>query len=151
MTISKFDKKMFAAARKLAHTSDFTTFHIGCVIVYKKHIIGAGANSHKTHPMQAEYNKYRNFNKTTNGVVHSVHAEIAAINSIPYTVGKDIDWSKVKVYIYRISKGHASKIGTSRPCAACFKALQDLGIRNIYYTTDIGYAYEKIKKEVWDA
>ena len=41
---SNFDHQMFAAARKVAKTSDFDSFHIGAVIVYKKHIIGAGAN-----------------------------------------------------------------------------------------------------------
>lgn len=151
MTFSKFDKKMFAAARKIAKTSDFDTFHIGCVIVYKKHIIGMAANSKKTHPMQAEYNKYRNFNKTINGVKHSVHAEIAAINSIPYTIGKEVtDWSKVKVYTYRICKGRESGKGMSRPCPACLNALRDLGIRDIYYSTDDGYAYERIEKK-WNA
>lgn len=144
MAFSKFDKQMFKAARKVAETSDFSTFHMGCVIVYKKHIIGAASNSDKTHPMQAAYNKYRNFNKTKNGIKHSVHAEIAAINSIPYTIGKEIeDWSKVKVYIYRISPGHESKKGLSRPCAACRAALRDAKIQHIYYTTDEGYAYER--------
>lgn len=141
--INNFDEKMFLAARKIAETSDFETFHMGCVIVYKKHIIGAAANSDKTHPMQAKYNRYRKFNKTKNGIKHSVHAEIAAINSVSYIVGKDIDWTKVKIYIYRISNGRESGHGMSRPCAACRAALKDIGIKNVYYTTDEGYAYEK--------
>ena len=141
--ITKFDEQMFAAARKQAKKSDFDSFHVGCVIVYKKHIIGAASNSDKTHPMQAYYNKYRKFNKTKSGIKHSVHAEIAAINSIPYTIGREVEWSKVKVYIWRICPGKPGQHGLARPCAGCAKALRDLGIQNIYYTTDGGYAYER--------
>lgn len=145
MTISKFDEKMFAAARKVAKTSDFDTFHLGCVIVYKKHIIGAASNSDKTHPMQAHYNQYREFNKTQNGIKHSVHAEIAAINSIPYTIGKDINWDKVRLYIYRICPGKKNKWGLAKPCAACLMAIRDIGIRHLYYTGDDGgLIYEKL-------
>ena len=144
MGISKFDKKMFAAAYREALKSDFDTFHLGCVIIYKKRIIGAAANSDKTHPMQAKYNQYRKFNKTKNGIKHSVHAEIAALYSVPYIIGKEIDWSKVKVYIYRISPGKEYGMGLARPCAACMQAIKDMGITKIYYTTDKGYAYEEL-------
>lgn len=143
MTITKFDRQMFAAARKQAKQSDFENFHVGCVIVYKKHIIGAGSNSDKTHPMQAYYNKYRQFNKTKNGIKHSVHAEIAAINSIPYTVGKEVDWSKVKVYIYRICKGKEGGHGLAAPCLGCRQALIDLGIQHVYYSGDGSLIYEQ--------
>ena len=144
MTISKFDIKMLAAARKIAYTSDFDSFHTGCVIVYKHHIIGAASNSDKTHPMQAIYNKYRKFNKTKNGIKHSVHAEIAAINSIPYTIGREVEWSKVRVYIYRICPGKIGGYGLAKPCPACTQALRDMGIRHIYYTGEGSYVYEQM-------
>lgn len=144
MNISKFDKKMFAVARKIAKTSDFDSFHMGCVIVYKHHIIGAASNSDKTHPMQAYYNQYRNFNKTKNGIKHSIHAEIAAINSIPYTIGKEVEWSKVKIYIYRIAPGKIGGYGLAKPCAGCMQALRDMGIKHIYYTGEGSYIYEEL-------
>lgn len=143
MTFSKFDKQMFKAARKVAETSDFATFHMGAVVVYKKHIIGAASNSDKTHPMQAIYNQYRKFNKTKNGIKHSVHAEIAALNSVPYPIGKDVDWSKVRVYIYRIAPGLPKGYGVAKPCPGCEQALRDLGIKHIYYTGDNSYVYER--------
>lgn len=34
----------------------------------------------------------------------------------------------------------------ARPCASCMQAIKDLGIREIYYTTNDGYSYEKIEK-----
>lgn len=145
MTINKFDKRMFEAARRVAMTSDFDTFHMGCVLVYKKHIIGAASNSDKTHPAQAYYNQFRKFNKTKNGIKHSVHAEIAALNSVPYTVGKDVDWKDVKVYIYRISPGRKGQHGLAAPCKACRAALIDMGIRHIYYTGSEGnLIYEQL-------
>ena len=142
--ITKFDRQMFKAAKKYARHSDFENFHMGCVIVYKKHIIGAAANSDKTHPMQAKYNKYRKFNKTKNGIKHSIHAEIAAINSIPYTIGKEVEWSKVKLYIYRICVGKPGQYGLAKPCAACMQAIRDMGIQHIYYTGEGSYVYEKL-------
>ena len=144
MSISSFDERMFAAAYKEAENSDFENFHLGCVIVYKKHIIGSASNSEKTHPMQARYNQYRNFNKTNNGIKHSIHAEIAAINSIPYTIGREVEWSKVKVYIYRICPGRIGGYGLAKPCEACIQALRDIGIRHIYYTGNGSYIYERL-------
>lgn len=143
MTITKFDRRMLAAAHKAALLSDFDSFHTGCVIVYKKHIIGMGSNSDKTHPMQAKYNQYRNFNKTKNCIKHSVHAEIDALNSIPYVIGKEVEWSKVKVYIYRICPGRVGGYGLAKPCEACIQALRDIGIKHIYYTGNGSYIYER--------
>ena len=57
--ITKFDEKMFAAAHKEDEKSDFDSFHMGCVIVYKGAVLAKGCNSDKTHPMQAKYNKWR--------------------------------------------------------------------------------------------
>ena len=145
MTITKSDKKMFTAARKVAMESDFDSFHMGCVIVYKHHIIGAASNSDKTHPMQARYNEYRKFNKTKNGIKHSLHAEIAALATVPYPLGIDVEWKNVKVYIYRIAPGRQKGFGLARPCPGCRKALKDLGIRHIYYTGNEGnLIYEQL-------
>lgn len=142
--INNFDERMFAAARKEAESSDFESFHMGCVITYKKRIIGSAANSDKTHPMQAKYNQYRKFNKTKNGIKHSMHAEIAAINSIPYVTGREVEWSKVKIYIYRISPGKPGQYGMARPCPGCMQAIRDMGIQHVYYTGEGSYIYERL-------
>lgn len=143
MNFSKFDIRMFNEARMEAESSEFKRFHTGAVIAYKKHIIGRGKNGDKSHPMQKEYNrKYRTFNNVGGNYINdSIHAEIAAISSIPYTVGIDIDWSKVRVYVYRISRGTKLGYGLAKPCSACMNALKDLGIKNIYYTDSDGYSY----------
>ena len=53
-------------------------------------------------------------------------------------------FSKVKLYIYRIRKDQP--FGLSRPCPSCMAAIKDLGIKDIYYTTNDGYVYERIEK-----
>lgn len=143
--MNKRDYRFFELARQQASQSKFDRFHVGCVIVYKGHIIGRGANADKTHPLQKKYNKKRNFNHGgTKPIKHSVHAEIAALSSIPYPIQDNIDWSKVKVYTFRIAPGKSLGQGCSRPCDGCLAAIRDKGIRKIYYSTDDGYAAEEI-------
>jgi len=72
------------------------------------------------------------------------YAEIDALSHISYTTNLQLDYSKVKVYIYRVSFGHKSGHGLARPCNGCIQALRDKGIRHIYYSTDDGFAYERL-------
>lgn len=145
MGLSNFDMRMFEKAYEIAGESDFETFHLGAVITYKRHIVSMACNTRKTSPHQKYYNRrYREFRRGTTPAVHTLHAEMRALNLIPYPLGKDMDWSKVNVYIYRIAPGLPNHRGLARPCPACMAALRDCGVRNIYYTTDNGFAYERI-------
>lgn len=136
--LTKTDYKMFDKALKVSSLSDFKKPHIGCIAVYQNSVIGIGWNSNKTHPMQEFYNKYR-FNPKRIYPVPKLHAEISCLNSIKHL---NINFSKVKLYIYRPRKD--IEVGIARPCPSCMAAIKDLGIRHIYYTTDSGYAYEKV-------
>lgn len=145
MGLKRSDYRYFEEARRVAATSDFPRFHVGCVVVYKGHVIGSAANTSKSAPVQKRYNKYRKFNYASKGVVrHSLHAEIAALKSIQYTVRESVDWKRVKVYTYRICPGNTYGIGLSRCCPACMTYIRELGIRDIYYTTEDGYAHEEL-------
>lgn len=138
--LHKSDYRYFEKARQVAMISDFYKIHIGCVAIYQNNIIGIGCNTNKTHPMQLHYNRYRNNRKDSNQTfTPKLHAEINCINSIRHM---NIDFSKVKLYIYRIANDRPCRI--SRPCPSCMEAIKDIGIRQIYYTTNDGYAYEKI-------
>lgn len=132
------DYKYFDKARQTALISDYHKTHIGCVAVYQNQIIGLGFNTNKTHPMQKKYNKFRNPDET---LLPKLHAEINCINQIR---NLDINFAKVKLYIYRIRKDQP--FGISRPCPSCMAAIKDLGIREIYYTTNDGYSYERLEK-----
>ena len=119
----------FDKAKNASFLSDFKQVHIGCVAVYKKQIVGVGYNMNKTHPLQMKYNKYRSL--YWNGIQPQakIHAEMSCLLNIREL---DIDFSKVKLYIYREDKnGH---LALSKPCDACMRAIKDLGIKEINYT-----------------
>lgn len=134
------DYRYFDKARQVATISDFARVHIGCIAVYQGQIIGLGCNCNKTHPKQHYYNRYR---KQADGMLPKLHAEISCLNQIR---NLDINFSKVKLYIYRIRKDQP--FGLARPCPSCMVAIKDLGIKEIYYTTNDGYGYEKLEKNI---
>ena len=132
------DYRYFDKARQIADISDYSRIHIGCIAVYHGQIIGIGCNTNKTHPAQKFYNRYREPSDT---MLPKLHAEISCISQIK---NLDINFSKVKLYIYRIRKDQP--FGLARPCPSCMAAIKDLSIRDVYYTTNDGYAYEKLEK-----
>lgn len=133
------DYRYFERAKQIASISDYYKTHVGCVAVYQGQIIGMGHNCNKTHPTQKYYNRYR---YKSDSMPPKLHAEIHCLNQIK---NMDINFSKVKLYIYRIRGDQP--FGIARPCPSCMAAINDLGIRDIYYTTNEGYAYEQIIKE----
>ena len=138
--LSNTDYKYFQKARQIASISDYKKQHVGCVAVYQGQVIGLGCNCNKTHPIQKKYNRYR---KPSDSMLPKLHAEISCLNQIKHL---DINFSKVKLYIYRIRKDQP--FGMARPCPSCMAAIRDLGVRNIFYTTNDGYAHEKLEKYV---
>lgn len=141
--ISNSDIQNFQRARQAALVSDFPHIHIGCIAVYQGHIIGIGCNTNKTHPRQHYYNRYRTPSCISKGnFLPKLHAEINCINSIS---NLDIQFSKVKLYVYRVGSSQSYRL--ARPCPSCMAAIKDLGVRHIYYTTNDGYVYEKIGNE----
>lgn len=135
--LRKSDYQYFYKAKQVAAISNYRRIHVGCVAVYHGNIIGIGCNCNKTHPTQKFYNKYR---IKSESMLPKLHAEINCINSIR---NLDINFAKVKLYIYRIRNDQP--FGLSRPCSSCMAAIRDLGIKNIYYTTNDGYIHEQIK------
>lgn len=130
------DRTFFNVAKELAQLSDYPRHKIGCAITLKNRVISTGYNSNKTNPLQRQYNRLR-FSDDTPA---KLHAETAAL--LPLLRNKDIDLSKVKVYLHR---QHADgSLAPSRPCASCMKLLRDNGVKEIHYTTEAGYAEEII-------
>ena len=128
--ISRKDKIYFLKARSASKLSDFGKVNIGCIAVYKKCVIGVGYNTTKTSPIQLKYDKYRELD-TNNGVEpkHSLHAEIMCLNSIKTL---DIDFSKVKLYVYREDMN--GNLSICKPCRGCQKAIEEFGIKEVFYT-----------------
>lgn len=134
--MSNKDITYFDIAKDVSQFSDFRT-KTGCIVVYKNTIISSGYNSNKTSPVQQKYNRYRGFD--TNVYPNKLHAECAALSKIRHR--KDIDWARAKIYVYRGSNG---KPAMARPCIACLHFIKELGIKEIYYTGDGSYIYEKV-------
>lgn len=148
LSLKKSDMRWFEYAKREAEKSIFPRFHVGCVLVYKNHIIGAACNTDKSDPVQKKYNRYRHFNHTTRTCVnHSGHAEMLALKKVSYPIAQQIDWKEVKCYTVRIAPGLPQGRGLSRPCAACRTALVERGVRDFYYSTDMGYAHERIMND----
>lgn len=131
----KSDYRYFTKARQAALISDYSEIRIGCVAVYQRKVIGVGYNCNKTHPIQKFYNRYRK--DYVYSLLPKLHAEINCINSIRHL---NINFSKVRLYIYRIRKDQP--FGLARPCASCMAAINDISIRDIYYTSNDGYIHE---------
>ena len=131
------DYRFFEYARKIAFQSDFKT-RIGAVAVYSGKVIASAASSEKTNPLQKKYNRFRNFTADCIDSLPKVHAEIGIMSKLKRMQG--VDFKRVTVYVFRLCK--ARDMGLARPCEACRRALMDLGIRNIYYSTDSGFARE---------
>lgn len=133
------DAKHFEKAKKIATVSDFAKTHVGCIAIYHGKIIGVGCNTNKTHPKQKYYNRFRDYSET---FLPKLHAEINCLNQIR---NLDINFSKVQLYIYRIRKDQP--FGMSRPCLSCMAAIKDLGIKEVYYTTNDGFAHERLTEQ----
>ena len=134
--------RFFKEAKKESFLSDYDGQHLGAVAVYGDKIILAKAhNSNKTNTTQYFYNRYRIEQKSNiMSKPPRSHAECNLYRKIRFL---DIDFSRVSVYIYRELKN--GELGMARCCPACMAALKSLGIKKICYTTDDGYAEERIK------
>ena len=129
----------FAAAKAVSELSDYKHYKIGAVVVMNHRIISSASNSNsKTHPLQKKYNKYR----FTDDGDHKQHAELAAL--VPL-IRDGVDLSNATIYVYRVHKN--GTLAMSRPCPSCMQLIKDVGIKRVFYTTENGYAYEKITQQ----
>lgn len=129
---TKRDMQYFDVAVALAKTSPHFKNKLGAIIVLKNEVLSSATNLSKSHPMQKQYNFHRKID-----IIHDhLHAEIHSIVKSP-------DKRKLRgatIYVSRVRNDQ--KLGMARPCPACFNALKDFGIKEIFYTTDTGFAQE---------
>ena len=137
--MTKREKSFFAIAKEVSHFSDFLGPHIGAVVVSGKTILSTGYNSTKTRPLQHRYNIYRHFKDYSTSIA-SGHAEINALSRL---IGKEIEWHKVSIFVYRELKN--GRVACARRWKACMTPIRDMGIKEIYYTNEFGdYCKEKV-------
>lgn len=136
---TKQQLKFFNRAAEVASESQFDVYHVGCIAVLKNRIIAASPNKLKTHPLQKVFDRYREFNcRSDPKNIHSLHAEIACLSMIK----NDVNYKDIDLYIVRVLK--SGNLGMSRPCSACMPCIIEKGIRNIFYSTNYGYAHEQL-------
>jgi cytidine deaminase len=92
-------------------------------IIYKKQVLVVGVNSRKTHPLQE---RFGGPNKPV------LHSETAAIVKVISLHGADI-LKRCSLWNLRLTKG--GKVGISKPCASCQRAIDAFCIRKVFYTT----------------
>jgi deoxycytidylate deaminase len=131
--------KWMEVAERVARLSDYPRIHIGAVIVNKRKLVSAGINRLKTAPIQARYNRFRNYSVKHDGL----HAEIDAIRN-----GDPCDIKGATMYIFR--KDLNGNMAISKPCNACIRAIADFGIREAWYTTPEGFSRLIVEKWPWN-
>lgn len=133
-------KHFLKLAKKCSQNSTYSIHkrvQIGCLLVYKGTILAKGWNTERTHTRQMHYNSLRF--SAINHYPSKLHAEINVLNKVKYL---DIDFSKAILYIYR--EYNDGSPAMARCCPSCFAAAKAMGIGTIVYTTENGYAIEKI-------
>ena len=141
------DYYWFGVAKNIAMKSTYHHQKIGCIAVFNNKLIAQGFNQEKTHPIQKRYNAYRDNQEDVLDALPKLHAEITCLNQL---AGKNIPYNKVKIYIYRIKinkidKNNIFSVGMARPCPACMEYIKSFGIKNIYFSTNEGFAYERLE------
>ena len=134
-------KHFLKLARICSYNSNYSVHRrvqVGCILVYKGSVLAKGWNTERTHTDQMRFNRYR-FQCKEKDFPHKMHAEQMCLSKVKYL---DIDFSKATLYVYREYSDGAPAM--ARCCPSCFAAAKALKIGTIVYTTETGYAIEKI-------
>ena len=117
MNLSSKDFIMINRAMWVAATSNHRFQH-GAILTDHGKVRAVGINFSRNNPKNVEFPK----------VESSVHAEIAALNSVRG------DKRGMTLYVARRRKnGYEAQ---SKPCLACQKVIEEAGIKRVVYTTD---------------
>ena len=114
----KFTTAAYAVAMTGNGVGMKSKFRLGAVLVHRNSIVSVGMNSYKTHPLMAARTEWP-----------FLHAEQNAI----IRAGLD-NCEGLDLYIARVLKNN--DLAMSKPCDVCIKLIKDVGIRNVYYSTN---------------
>ena len=127
-------------AHNACYYSDFMKTRLGAVLIYKGKVMSIGWNSNKTSPLQKDLNRLRDIPVDCGEAHHTLHAEVSCLTKAK---DLDIDWGRASLFICRIKKDGSR--GLSRPCSGCQALIRNMGIKNVYYTTnDNGWCFERM-------
>ena len=102
---------------------------VGALLLNKGRVVAKGVNQDtKTHPLQARLAELVGLDEKI-----YLHAEIAAL----VRCRSDAD----TIVVARRGGHSGGELRNARPCPICTLALEQAGIKHIYYTTDEGFQY----------
>lgn len=133
--LSKKKEQYFKYAKKASEFSDNNRVNIGACLIIGHKVLNIGFNTDKTNPLQASIDR-QYFNCECTG---KIHAETMAL--YPF-LKENIFLPNAILVTYRNKKD--GSLGMSRPCDRCMQLIKKLGIKKLLYTTDNGFAEEKL-------
>tara|TARA_Y100000034_G_scaffold75153_1_gene90271 strand:+ start:1036 stop:1383 length:348 start_codon:yes stop_codon:yes gene_type:complete len=108
----------------MAQQSDETRTCHGAVLVKGGNIINAAHN-------KWSYSSFgKRFRERDKGI-STLHAELATVLNLDRSITQGTD-----MYVVRVNRAGDFKM--SKPCSMCEAALKHVGIKRIYYTTNVG-------------
>jgi deoxycytidylate deaminase len=113
----------------LAETADDHRSRHAAAIIYRNRIIALGTNHFKTHPFQIKYRRRPD--------AIYLHAEVAAIKRAIWHLSEK-EMRRAILISVRIKYDNQlnPRLGISKPCEGCQRAIAEFGIRHVYYTTE---------------
>ena len=120
--VSKKIGRLFGAAKNIAHESPYGKIRHGALLVKGGSVRNSSCN-------KENYSSFgKRFRSPARGHA-TVHAELGAILGLSRSVTTGAD-----VYVCRINR--EGEFRNSKPCAMCHAALQHVGVKRVYYTTN---------------
>lgn len=106
------------------------SFH--ATFIYDKNkLLSIGFNNYNKLHRHHKFGKYKGTKENPEKYVAGLHSEIDALIKLGRT-----DCSRLTFINIRIDKNNCANM--AKPCENCFKVLQGIGFKNIYYTTNYG-------------
>ena len=127
----KTDKLLEIARALKENNSELSSFHV--TFAYnKKRLLKIGINSKKTHPRNLRYNYLDRKGRSRRHLV-TIHSELAVIIKLGLE-----DCSHIDFYVLRIDNNN--NLNYSKPCSGCQDLFNQVGYKNIYYSTKKGFS-----------
>lgn len=123
--MTKMPNQFRAAIAAAMESADYQ-YKLGAAIFAKKRLISVGTNNAKTHPLSKFY-----------GRPVTVHAEMQAIIRAKNFV-ESLDG--MILVVARIKRN--GEFGMARPCSGCQSIIKRNNIKEVWYTTENGWAKE---------
>ena len=127
--ITMIDRPVMELALETADSS-LSRKKVGALLLNKGKVIAKGVNQDtKSHPLQAQLAELVGLEEKI-----YLHAEISALIKCKSNVDT--------IVVARLGGHEGDELRNAQPCPICALALEQAGIKHVYYTTDTGFEYQ---------